>query len=290
MTVVRVSEPNAKIIWKDDGAGGLCAMDVTGQNGVWSPQKGSQVVFLNCLFTECLYEGNRGPGKTDALLFDFLQDVGLGWGADWKGIIFRKTYPDLQDVIEKSRKWVKLIWPGATYNEAKSFWHWPTGEMLYFRQFAKPADYWKYHGHAYPWQAWEELCTYHDDGCFKSMFSCLRSTRVGMPRKVRATANPYGPGHNWVKLRYKLPIAGNKIMGPVITDPGDDMKRIAIHGNLRENKILLHADPKYISNIKKAARNPAELRAWLYGDWNIVAGGAIDDIWYAKKDRIVLPR
>ena len=289
MAAVVVSEPT-KIVWRQNAAGDFAAFDTTGSSHVWAPQAGSQTVFLKARETEILYEGNRGPGKTDAVLFDFLQHVGKGFGEDWKGVLFRKSYPDLGDVIEKSRKWVKRIWPAAEYNEAKSFWRWPTGEMLLFRQFAKPADYWKYHGHAYPWQCWEEICTYHDDSCFKSMFSCLRSSKAGMPRKVRATANPYGPGHNWVKLRYRLPLVPGDVMGPPILDEGDDMPRRVVHGHLQENKILLAADPKYVSNIRKAARNPAELAAWLHGDWDIVAGGAIDDIWFEHKKRIVVPR
>ena len=231
--------------------------------------------------------------NTDALIMDFCQDVGKGWGEEWRGIIFRKSYPDLQDVIEKSRKWIPRIWPGAKYNETKSFWEWPTGEKLYFRQFSKPADYYKYHGHAYPFIAWEELTTWADDKCFKSMFSCLRSTKVGMPRKVRATTNPYGVGHNWVKMRYRLPVKKGNIIGQIITDARDDAgeletPRVAIHGFLDENKVLLHADPDYKQKIRTAARNSAELAAWLDGSWDIVAGGMFDDIWFMGKDYIVL--
>lgn len=159
---------------------------------IWTPQRGSQTLFLQCPLPEALYEGTRGPGKTDALLMDFAQHVGKGYGAEWKGVIFRKTYPELQDVIEKSRKWFKQSWLQAEYNESKSFWEWPTGELLYFRQFAKPADYWKYHGHAFPFIGWEELTTWVDDQCFRSMFSCSRSTVPGIPRRIRATTNPYG--------------------------------------------------------------------------------------------------
>jgi len=231
--------------------------------------------------------------NTDALIMDFCQDVGKGWGEEWRGVIFRKSYPDLQDIIEKSRKWIPRIWPNARYNETKSFWEWPSGEKLYFRQFSKPADYWKYHGHAYPFIGWEELTTWPDDKCFKSMFSCLRSTKVGMPRKVRATTNPYGVGHNWVKMRYRLPVAKGKIIGEIITNARDDAgeleaPRVAIHGYLDENKVLLTADPDYKRNIRTAARNPAELAAWLDGSWDIVAGGMFDDIWFMGKDYIVL--
>ena len=180
--------------------------DGTLERRAWEPLPGSQCIFLDCGVPEVLYEGNRGPGKTDALLMDFAQDVGKGWGVDWTGILFRKTYPDLQDVIAKSRRWFSVAYPDARFNATEATWEWPTGERLRFRQFAKASDYWKYHGHSYSWIAWEELCTYPDDACYKSMFSCLRSSRPGMPRKVRATCNPYGPGHNWVKARWQLPV------------------------------------------------------------------------------------
>lgn len=280
------------VVWHDED-GKLVPRSQEGVQYAWAPQPGSQEYFLKCPVDEVLYEGNRGPGKTDALLMDFFQDVNVGWGADWVGILFRKTYPELQDVIEKSRKWFKLVSPGAKFNEAKSEWTFPTGEKLYFRQFAKPADYWKYHGHAYPWIGWEELCTYANDECYKSMFSCSRSTRKGMPRKVRATANPYGPGHNWVKHRWALPVAPGQIVGRYIADSRDhtgelEPPRIAIHGNLDENQILLRADPGYKARIRAAARNPAELAAWLFGSWDIVAGGMIDDVWAHCRDACVV--
>jgi hypothetical protein len=259
----------------------------SGQTALWAPQPGSQQLFLQCTAEEVLYEGTRGPGKTDAALMDFCQDVGVGWGGDWAGVLFRRTYPELQDVIQKSLRWFKQYMPTAKYNESMSQWVFPEGERLLFRQFAKPSDYWKFHGHAYPWICWEELCTYPNDECFKSMFSCSRSTRQGMPRKVRATANPYGPGHNWVKMRYNLPVPPGRIIGDLVEEEGMPA-RIAIHGHLDENVVLLAADPKYKDRIRAAARNPAELAAWLDGSWDIVAGGMIDDVWFRVKDVAVV--
>ena len=49
---------------------------------VWAPQPGSQVFFLADPTIEVIYEGTRGPGKTDALIMDFCQEVGKGWGAE----------------------------------------------------------------------------------------------------------------------------------------------------------------------------------------------------------------
>jgi hypothetical protein len=265
----------------------------------WAPQPGSQQFFLADPTIEVLYEGTRGPGKTDALIMDFCQDVGKGWGMEWKGILFRQTHPQLRDVIEKSKKWIKRIWPSAFYNEVKAMWEWKTGERLYFSHFNVPSQYSDYHGHAYPWIGWEELTTWANPDCYKVMFSCSRSTMKGMPRKVRATTNPYGVGHNWVKSRWRLPIAGETIegrkptVGPVIEDSVDENgnaepPRRAIHGYLDENVLLLHADPGYKGRIKAAARNASELAAWMDGSWDIVAGGMFDDIWYEHRTTIIM--
>jgi hypothetical protein len=253
----------------------------------WAPQPGSQEAAMTCPIPEILYEGTRGPGKTDWLLMKYAQHVGKGYGAEWNGVIFRKTFPELEDIIGKSLKWFYQIWKQGTevtYNKQNSTWTWATGEQLKFRHFAKKEDYWSYHGHAYPYIGWEELTTWHSAECYLSMFSCNRSTLRGIPKIVASTTNPYGPGHNWVKGRWRLPIQGNRIVGPIIRDSinlsGDiEGPRVAIHGYLAENKVLLSADPNYIKQLKTAASNPAELRAWLHGDWNIVAGGMLDDVW-----------
>lgn len=255
---------------------------------VWAPMPGSQEAFLECPLFEVLYEGTRGPGKTDALLMDFAQHVGQGWGADWRGILFRKTYKQLVDVVAKSKKWFKRIFPHATFNESTMTWRWPTGEELLLRYMDKSSDYDNYHGHAYPWIAFEELTTWSAPDCYTVMMSCCRSTRPGMPRKYRSTTNPYGIGHNWVKARFRLPIPQTRRCGPIIPGEGDSHlermanARCAIRGRLRENIVLLHADPDYPNKLRQAARNPSELAAWLDGSWDITAGGIIDDIWDPK--------
>jgi hypothetical protein len=243
----------------------------------WIPQPGSQVLFLTCPVFECLYEGTRGPGKTDALLADFCQHVGQGYGAAWRGVLFRSTYKQLSDVVAKSKAWFKLWFPGAKFNESDYVWTFPDGEQLLLRYMAKPADYDNYHGHAYPWIGWEELTNWATSEMYLKMFSCCRSTVPGMPRKVRATTNPYGKGHNWVKNRWQLP--GKR--GQLIKTPGEP-DRVAIHGHISENRILLDADPEYISRIRAAASNPSQIAAWLEGSWEITSGGMFDDLWRAQ--------
>lgn len=260
-----------------------------GQEADWAVQRGSQELFLNTKVYEVLYTGNRGGGKTACLLMDFGQHCGRGFGADWKGILFRHTYPELKDIVDKSRAIFPKIWgSGVKFNETKMTWTWATGEQLLFRHMERESDYLSYHGHAYPWIGWEELTTWADPGCYTRMMSCCRSANPAVPRKVRSTTNPYGPGFNWVKERFQLPLPPGTIYGPLIKDDETGDRR-AINSDLRENLVLLHADPDYIKRIKASARNEAELAAWLHGSWDITSGGMFDDIWYRVRHLMVLP-
>lgn len=247
---------------------------------VWCPQPGSQQKFLlaQSIF-EVLYHGNRGGGKTDTLLMDYVQHVGKGYGAEWRGILFRQTFKQLSDVVIKTTKWFRQIFPGATFNKSDYKWTFPTGEVLYLRYMNNEADYWNYHGHAYPWIGWEELCNWPTANCYTVMMSCCRSTVPNMPRCYRATTNPYGPGHNWVKKRFRLPHHEGRVIRDSMRDGEIEPPRVAIQSRVAENRILLLADPDYISRIRAAARNPAEAAAWIDGSWDIIAGGMFDDLW-----------
>ncbi|WP_217468820.1 terminase family protein, partial [Staphylococcus aureus] len=180
--VAIAARPDYPIEWREAEPGELRGYYVDPETGkeseaTWCPQYGSQLAFLMAhpIF-EVLYEGTRGPGKTDCLLMDFLQHVGKGYGSEWRGILFRQTYPQLSDVINKTNKWFKRIFPGARYNKVEHKWTFPDGEELLLRHMKSPEDYWNYHGHAYPWIGWEELCNWADDKCYTVMMSCCRST------------------------------------------------------------------------------------------------------------------
>jgi len=279
-----------KVEWRLNELGVLTAY-IDGTPAIWFPQPGSQEAFLRCPIFECLLAGNRGGGKTDVLLMDFAQHVGRGFGEEWKGILFRRTFPELDDVISKSLKWFKKIWPGANYNKQAKSWEWPTGETLKFRHIIRPSEYWNYHGHSYPWIGFEELTTWPNPDCYTPLFSLSRSTHpmVAKMCRVRATSNPYGPGHNWVKKRFHLPMAEGMLVGEVTKDLRKDVRddeqeqpRVVIRSSLAENKILLLSDPGYINKIRAAARNPQELAAWIEGSWDITSGGMFDDLWSEK--------
>lgn len=258
---------------------------------IWAPLEGSQSVVLDHHFVfELLYHGSRGPGKSDTLLMDFLQFIGRGWGLQYKGVIFRQTFPQLEDLITKSKRWIPQLFPDAKWNGSLYKWVFATGEELLFRQFNKPDDYWKYHGQEFQFIGWDELTNWATLEGYISMMSCLRTTNAEIPLRCRATANPYGPGHNVVKFHFELPAKDGIIRAKVyeFEDPTTreivrmKLYRLAIKGTVWENTILLKAQPNYIAQLKEQADNPAKIAAWLEGSWDIVAGGMFDDVWMPK--------
>lgn len=249
----------------------------------WSPLPGSQVRFLKCPTQEVLLHGNRGPGKTEALLMSFAAQVGKGWGTAWRGILFRQTFDDLNDVIKKLEALYPKLFPGFRFLRSKSEYkcEWPTGETLLLRNLATEEDYQAYHGHEYPWMGFEELTQWPTDGPYLLMHSCSRSSTPGMPTQIRATTNPSGPGHRWVKKRFNLPHGTDKIIYDKDKD-GIVLARVAIKSNLDENFILLTTTPDYKAKIRQAAKTPSLAAAWLDGSWDITSGGLVDDLWVAS--------
>lgn len=215
--------------------------------------------------------------NTDVLIMDFLQHVGQGFGEAWRGLLLRQSVPRLEDVIKKTKKWIPRVFPSACYNKSTREWTFADGETLRLTYADTPDDYENYHGHEYPWIGFEELTTWASSEAYKLFMSLCRSTIKSMPAKFRATTNPYGVGHNWVKTRFRLPVPPGKIVGPIFGPEGN--RRCAVRSDLRENKILLDAEPDYMARIGEAARNESERLAWVEGDWDIVAGGMFDDVW-----------
>ena len=246
---------------------------------VWAPHPGSQVQFLTCPVFECLLEGTRGGGKTAALLMSFAQYVNRGFGAAWRGVLFRETYPQLADVATKSKQWFRLFFPAARFNESTYTWKFPNGEELLLRQGVKEDDYWDYHGHEYPWLGFEELANWKDLAFYEMMHSCCRSSHPGMPRMVRATTNPYGRGHAAVKERWNLGEGGMR-PGQIIRENGRE--RTYVHSDIEENKTLLASDPAYMATLD-GIKDPNRKKAWRYGSWDINVGAFLADAWDPEK-------
>ena len=265
---------------------------------VWEPLPGSQQLAVTCPCNELLYEGTRGPGKTDAQLMYFRRNVGIGYGRFWRGVIFDREYKNLDDLISKSQRWFPQFMDGAKFLSSRGDykWVWPTGEELLFRQIKKGVDYWNYHGQEFPFIGWNELSKFPTAELYDAMKSCNRSSFLPeshspnpfqplpeIPLVIFSTTNPYGAGHGWVKKRFIDPAPPGVIQKTEfeVFNPRTQKRetivktRVRLFGSYKENKYL---SPEYIADLE-SIRDPNKRRAWLWGDWDIVAGGALDDVW-----------
>lgn len=279
---------------------------------VWRPLPGSQALAIACPAHVILYEGTRGPGKTDAQLMRFRRLVGKGYGRFWRGIIMDREYKNLDDLVQKSMRWFPQFNDGAKFMSSKADykWVWPTGEELLFRVVKKPGDYWNYHGHEFPFIGWNELTKYMNADLFEAMMSTNRTSFVPalhspidmetgnmfmlppIPLEVFATTNPYGIGHMWVKRMFIDPAEpGVPVVREInVFNPRTQQRetirkyQVRIFGSYKENVFL---PPEYIAELESIT-DENKRAAWLHGDWDIVAGGALSDVW--KKSVHVVPR
>lgn len=107
-----------------------------------------------------------------------------------------------------------------------------------------------------------------------------RSSNPQAPKLIRCTANPLGVGHLWVK-RYFIDPAPS--FTPITHAAGS--KRGFIPATIYDNKHLIEADPKYLLRLESITDDNLR-RAWLNGDWNIVAGAFFGDVWSPNRNVI----
>lgn len=201
--------------------------------------------------------------NTDFLLGDFAADVDQG--AAWTGILFRLSYPDLDEVIERSQQ----IYPfmGAEYLVGQRVWKWPGGATLRLRHLEQVNDFSKYLGHSYAWVGWDELPTWETLKPYHMMKSRLRGE--AKHKRIRATGNPGGRCHTEIKEYFGIGEHPNG--GAMRTDPESGMTRMFIPSKVRDNRILLQSDPGYMDRLK-AVGDPELVAAWLDGDWDAMPG------------------
>ena len=230
---------------------------------VWSPQPGPQTWLLECPVEDVLFGGARGGGKSDALLGDWISHAGNSRGKA-RGAIFRRTMPQLEEIIHRSKE---LFFPlRADWIAGTKTWVFPDGSRLKLRWLERDEDADNYQGHQYTWIGIDEAGTWPTPDPIDKLRATLRSAH-GIPCVMRATANPGGVGHQWLKERYITPAAP---MTPFYDEPRK-VWRVYIPSRLKDNKRLIEADPGYFDRIKSSGP-PWLVRAWLEGDWDASAG------------------
>ena len=150
---------------------------------------------------EALYGGAAGGGKSDALIIEALRQVQI---PHYRGLILRKTFPQLSDLVDKSLVYYRRAFPEAQYNATSHVWVFPSGAKIYFGSMQYTKDRTNYQGKAFDFIGFDEL-THFEWEEYSYMMTPQPPHRARTRVYLRATTNPGGVGHGWVKARFITP-------------------------------------------------------------------------------------
>lgn len=239
---------------------------------IWQPNPGPQTNFLCRGEYEVLYGGAAGGGKSDALLVEALRQVEH---PAYKGVIFRRTYPELQDLVLRAKQIYPCVDPGARWNEKYSQYVFRSGATIRFRHLEASGDETRYQGHEYQYIAFDELTHFREEQYLYLLSRC-RTADKDLRCYIRAATNPGGIGHSWVRARFVDPTDGGRSR---YVDPLTGLSRYFVPAKVTDNPILMDADPLYVRRLQ--ALPELQRRMLLEGDWDVFAGQVFSE-WDRK--------
>ena len=228
----------------------------------WVPHEGPQSEFLSIDATEAyevLFGGAKGPGKTDCLLMEATAQVEH---PRYHGLLLRRTFKQLQEIMDRAHHWYPSL--GGTWNGAASRWTFPSGALISMGHVQHESDKYNYQGHEYHYLGFDQLEQF-TESIYLYLLAQQRRSVPDLKVYVRATANPGGIGHGWVKRRF---IA----LGPRAFhyDAESETTRVFIPSTVRDNPSIMENDPGYVKRLMLL--DPVLQRAFILGDWDVFAG------------------
>ena len=262
---------------------------------IFQPNAGPQTRFLAATEQEVLYGGAAGGGKSYAMIAD---PVRYFSNPHARMLLVRRSTEELRELISVSKQLYPQAIPGIKFMERDKTWVAPNGATLWMSYLDRDDDVMRYQGQAFNWIGFDELTQWPTPYAWNYMRSRLRSTKSsGLPLFMRATSNPGGPGHAWVKRHFIDPSIPDKAFwatdedGEVITWPkghsreGEPLfKRKFIPATLFDNPYLSE-DGMYEANLLSLPEH--QRRQLLEGDWDINEGAAFPE--FSRRIHVVEP-
>lgn len=241
-------------------------------NVIWKPLP-KQAEFMRRSEDEVFFGGAAGGGKSDALVAEALRQVHI---PNYKCLLLRKTYGQLKELIDKTQWIYKRAYPKARYNGTEHKWTFPSGAKIYLGNVRSTSYKQDYQGLSFDTVLFDELTHFTWE---EYSYICGRNRPSGPGTRcyVRATGNPGGIGHGWVKDRFVTRAAPmTRFTNELEVElPDGSRKKLVKTGCfvpslVFDNKYLLENDPNYLAQL--ASLPEAEKRAMLYGDWDSFSG------------------
>ena len=254
-------------------------------NIVFKPNEGPQTEFLAAPEREVLYGGSAGGGKSYAMLADPLRYMGH---PSFSGLLLRHTTEELRELIFKSQELYPKVWKGIKWSERKMQWVAPSGARLWMSYLDRDDDVLRYQGLAFSWIGFDELTQWATPYAWNYMRSRLRSTAPDLPVYMRATTNPGGRGHHWVKKMFIDPSPYGKAFDATDIETNKVLKypeghekagkslfkRRFIPARLFDNPYLAESGDYEAMLLSLPEQQRRQL---LEGDWDIKEGAAFTE-------------
>lgn len=267
-----VNEQYLKKVYEDYKKKYFANLKKKGLKNGWFPLYKQWLMMIHTE-NEGFYGGAAGGGKTDYLVIEAASQVEI---PEYKGIIFRRTYPELDEVQDKCEQYYKKRYPKAKYNGSTHCWRFPSGAKIYLGAMQYEKDRYKYQGKQFDFIGFDELTHFT-----MSQYEYMRSRNRGKSKKtvkyMRSTGNPGGIGHGWVKQYFinagppgETINTNVKLLKPDGTYYEQNITKIFIPSKVWDNEHVIENNPNYIAML--ATLNEQDKKALLDGDWDIFAG------------------
>lgn len=255
----------------------------------WEVRSQPQQMALDCEADILLYGGAAGSLKTETLLVAATAEID---NPNFNGIIFRASYPELADIVQKSRRLYPKL-GGKFIDGNPKVWRFPSGAKITFTYLARDSDVYKHQGQEYTFIGFDEA-GHQNEARVRYMLTRLRSTDPNLKLRMFLTANPGGPGHDFLmkfflrgicphchpdkavesgKLYFDATWPSDGQPVSVTLDDGIAVKKSVcfISGKVTDHTLL---GPNYIANLKMQSAATANIL--LSGCWKVWEGQFFD--------------